>query len=438
MKMTTKTWLLRLAVLASLAGCGAEPPPPPDVVVILIDTLRPDHLPFYGYDAPTAPFLGRLAARSTVFTRAWSTSGWTPPSTASLFTSLYPVQHGVLEGFNVHRFRVELRKAGGESPVLPLNAITPAVATLPEMFQERGYRTYGVAANINIGEEMGFRRGFDHFIRVNDAPAPELFAELKRFTDKDEGDGPRFFYLHFNDVHEPYQRRAPWFRGSGDELADTVAAYDSEIAFLDATLEEMFEHYGWHDNTVVALVSDHGEEFMDHGQIGHKFTLYPELTRVLLMIHGAGPPHAGTVDDQPAGIIDVLPTVWRLSGATSVSSAWMGRSLAARMAGERETEPRPFYAHWVRLYAPDVVLWSIVDDDWLLIDKTTELELYDLDRDFAATDDLATREPERFRAMHDELKRFRDSLKPLASGDVRRVTLDDETLEELESLGYVQ
>ena len=132
-----RRFALGLLVLGCLAGCGEAPTEDeadptrqaatnkPDIVVILIDTLRPDHLDLYGYERETAPFLTELAAQSTVFRHAWSTSSWTAPATASLFTSTYPTRHGVTRGFFASR-DVQQKIADGDAtriavPQLPAN-----------------------------------------------------------------------------------------------------------------------------------------------------------------------------------------------------------------------------------------------------------------------------------------------------------------------------
>ena len=95
------------AALAAATACAARGRPPPErrpnVVIVLLDAVRADHLPLYGYPRDTAPFLTSLAARSVVFDRAYSSSAWTSPATASLFTSLHPFQHGVI--WNIRRMR---------------------------------------------------------------------------------------------------------------------------------------------------------------------------------------------------------------------------------------------------------------------------------------------------------------------------------------------
>jgi hypothetical protein len=240
----TASWSLTaagLAVLAcAIAGCGSEVPdtestisadrnengdqqilsdaarPNPaatqNVVVIVVDALRPDHLGFYGHFRETAPYLASLASRSVVFTRAVSTSTWTAPSTASLFTGLHPLQHAVQLGIVAHQNRVEFDKET-QSVKLELNRIPDSVETLPEIFRNLGYRTFGIATNPNIGSGIGFDRGFDRFKllesrrrkaefgkagrsknRFRWGNGAELYQELGHWKD-DITAGPKPFFL---------------------------------------------------------------------------------------------------------------------------------------------------------------------------------------------------------------------------------------------------
>ena len=142
-------------VLPTLAvlGCGPDPSRQ-NVVVIVVDTLRADRLAAYGHEPDTTPFLSGLAERSVVFENAWSTSSWTAPATASLFTGLYPSQHGVLTGMSLFRRNQVFDEWVGKTT--KLNTIPDELETLPEYFAARGYRTYGVADNVNLCEEEGF------------------------------------------------------------------------------------------------------------------------------------------------------------------------------------------------------------------------------------------------------------------------------------------
>jgi len=158
--------------LLFLGGCSGESKPArPNVVLIVVDTLRADRLPFYGSPQNTAPFLADLARRSVVFENAWSPSSWTLPATVSVLTSVHPFQHGVnsLKG-------LELRP--DEDPV-PVDYIPEEIENLAEVLSSAGYRTYGIASNVLIGEEVGFERGFDRFVRLEDVDADVVNARVE-------------------------------------------------------------------------------------------------------------------------------------------------------------------------------------------------------------------------------------------------------------------
>ena len=131
---------------------GQPAGPRPNVVLVVIDVLRADHMPFLDYSRNTAPFLGELAARGVVFRHTHSASSWTAPATASILTSLFPHQHRVITGLTESRnFRLTLHR-------IPEEAVTVA-----ELFQENGYRTFGVTDNVNVSARLGFEQGFDRF-----------------------------------------------------------------------------------------------------------------------------------------------------------------------------------------------------------------------------------------------------------------------------------
>lgn len=204
------TLLLCMASAAiGLTGCSgkpsAQPAPRPDVLMIVVDTLRADRLAFYGCALENAPFLSELAARGLVYEQAQAPGPWTVPSTASLMTSTYPFQHGVVDGFD---WKASDEQNAGET----VNRIPGGVETLPEMMRRFGYRTYGVSANVLVGLEMGFDRGFDRFAALDDEIAETVNSTL--FEWKDEllaSEQPSFVYLHYFDPHDPYYAREPWF-----------------------------------------------------------------------------------------------------------------------------------------------------------------------------------------------------------------------------------
>ncbi len=453
--MTRLNLLTLIALCCVLAACGGDQAADrqgqkavehagrPDVVLILIDTFRPDHLGFFGYHQDTAPFLDRLLSRSTVFDRAFSTSSWTAPSTSSLFTGLYPSHHGVTEGFLARKQRAE---ASPEPETVQLNRLPAQVPTLAELLAAHGYATMGVASNINIGTEIGFDRGFDRFRKLADRPASQLGRQILDWNGEFPDEQPRFFYLHFNDVHEPYVPRDPWYREQENELASLVAAYDSEISYLDREIEALYTQLGWDENTLLVLASDHGEEFEEHGQIGHQFTLYNELMRVLLAFSGADLAiPAQRHDAVNVSLIDALPTILGLlelpapEGRDGTSLApLVRRSQAPRL--ERRLRRRVLFGHRShhreRIGLPETHLWAAVKGDWKLIEGENNRELYDFAQDREERNNRWDDEPERVRGLKRPLRTLQ--AKGFAEGETTAVEIDEATREQLRALGYVQ
>ena len=177
--------LARVGLVA--AGVAASAPAHaddrPDVIVVLLDTLRKDRISIYDEKHPTTPFMSSISSQGAVFDGAVATGSHTAPTTASIFTSLFPMQHGITTGFFAlqnHKFETTALSRA----ITTLATIPPAVTTMPEAFQAAGYETYGVAGNVNICEELGFASGFDRFALLDDddskthaAPRAEVLVE---------------------------------------------------------------------------------------------------------------------------------------------------------------------------------------------------------------------------------------------------------------------
>ena len=375
-----------LAILACAFSCGEPRPVParPNVLLVVADTLRADRLPMYGCERDNAPFLGELAERSLVFESAWSPAPWTVPATASLMTSVYPLQHGVVDAF-------EPDADEDERAEMRVNRLPDGVETLAEMFRDHGYRTFGVSANALVGMEMGFHRGFDRFVALAFVDADVVNAALFEWVDEitdPAATAPWFVYLHYFDPHDNYVQRSPWFDVAGleapdedaasafarvrgmirreevedleyaEELADwsthfverrgadppeeapsaaidrMFAAYDSEIRFLDEHIRQAFARLDPEGTAAVVFTVDHGEELLDHAEIGHGQSLYNELVRVPLLVRTPGP-------DAPTGRVsthvstmDVLPTFRELLGA-GPSPQDQGASLLGELSDDR-------------------------------------------------------------------------------------------------------
>lgn len=422
-----------LAVLLAGTSCAPAPEPVPNVVLIVIDTLRPDHLSFYGYAKDTAPFLSRLARGGVVFERVRSTSSWTAPGTASLVTSLYPVQHGV------HKGLMAVQMLQRVDPHVTVNRIPYDVVTAAEALKEAGYSTWGLSDNLNIGFEEGFNQGFDQFRTSNDAGAATVNARLRKWAPELHAAAPYFLYVHYMDPHRPYQKRAPWYTSAEGELLDSIAAYDSEISFVDSKVREAFELLQWDENTLVIVTSDHGEEFQEHGGWDHGRTLYEEVLNVPLFVYSSSDEFDVGRVAEPVSLLDVLPTLREYVGLPP-DPVEQGASLLPVIRGDGPAPAsRTFFAD---LRSPpwfgDQTIKAVVrgNDKYVLTLPDAE-ELYDLAADSGEQASVILENVTLAEELRAELSAFEGDCVRFTQESVG-VTLDDEDVEKLKALGYVQ
>lgn len=273
----------------------------PNVILVMVDTLRADALSAYGFPEPVSPNIDALAARGTLFERALAPSSWTWPSTASLFTGLTPPEHGVLDQ-NACFLSYDHR-------------------TLAEAFQDAGWRTGAFSTNTLITATKNFDQGFETFEEAEWARIREIWPGVEAWL-RDAGDERFFLYLHLTDPHTPWEPEPEFLeRWAGDrppgwrpkstwnEIKRRLegrpvdearlqayvdydrSLYSAEIASLDAALGDLFalvDELGMTGETVIALTSDHGEEFFEHGAYHHTKQLFEEVLHVPLVLAGPG------------------------------------------------------------------------------------------------------------------------------------------------------
>jgi len=320
--MKTKPAAAALALLLA-ASCAMRGGGPPNIVVIVIDSLRAGNLSCYGYHRTTSPSIDSLASRGTMWTACVSQAPWTLPSFASILTGTTPRSHGAGRRRNQEY------------------GIPPAAPYLPDLLREEGYATYGHLNVSFIDEGHGFMRGFQSFRCENagDADADEVVDRFTDWADSREDDGPFFALLHLFDPHQHYAPPAPYdtlfgpdpevdrhaweVDGTGrpldtENLEHYMALYDGEIAFADAEVGRLLGYLrdrGLDERTLVVVVADHGEEFLEHGGVDHGHTFYQELLHVPLIISGPGVPR-GCTDSSWVGSYDLSPTLLRLAGVS--------------------------------------------------------------------------------------------------------------------------
>lgn len=447
-------WLSALALLGLLPSCGDgsvgqdQPGPtvrPPNVVVILLDTLRADVLSFYGAQEERAPYLAKLAAEGTVFENAFSTSTWTAPSTASMLTGMYPDRHGVTRGF-LAQFREGEAVEEGALEQMELLAISSDVPTLAERFKQAGYGTYALASNVNIGPEMAFDRGFDEFERHDMKPAKLLTERLMAMRTRIEAsEAPSFLYLHFNDVHKPYQQRPRFYRPDEEreETEEYLERYKSELGYLDSFLGRIHQAMGFDDDTLIVVMADHGEEFREHGQLYHEFTLHVELNHIPFLVRAPGlRVKPGRVWEN-VSLIDVVPTIFDLIGQVAPIDL-DGRSLASFCRSEDKRQglqsestalvQRPLILH---RFEDGDHLWGVILENWKLIQSRLGVLLYNLETDPGEHDNLAdTHQPlvQQLIALLDEHRGRGSNPQSMRT----QVDIDQDLLDRLKAIGYVK
>jgi arylsulfatase A-like enzyme len=419
-----------------IASCGPvrDDSSQQDIVLVVVDTLRADHLGAYGYERPTSPRIDALAAGGTLFENAWSAAPWTLPSVMSILTGRYPSDH---------RVENDGLRLGDE------------VRTLAETMREAGYATAAFVSHIYVSGTFGFARGFERFEDFGvSQPEYRLEEEMEPTADRvteealawlrERRRDPIFLFVHYFDPHWPYAPPAPYddlfphaYDGPYDADYDSIskfqdpaiplpeeyrtfllARYDGEIRFVDEAVGRLMDGViasGRADRTWMIVTADHGEEYKDHGSMGHGRQLYEESIRVPLVIgrpaespRGAAPaPRRKTAslrrESEPASGIDLLPTVLDLAGIAAAGPGRDGVSLAPavrdRGEGRRAVVDRALVSETIRLnaYRKSVRLGPL---KLIHVMDESRDELYELSSDPAERNDLsATRPADRRRLL---------------------------------------
>jgi arylsulfatase A-like enzyme len=320
----------------------------PNVLIVSLDTLRASSVGAYGYARDTTPFLDGFAARGTLFETAITTSVTTGPSHMSLFTGLYPVNHGM--------------RAGNE-------AKTDGVVTLATHLRGAGYDTAAFTENGFIIRKLGFGQGFDKYTenRGSRLRAPGearvTFPQVERWIAQRARE-PFFAFVHTYEVHSPFQPPESYsdlFADDGLPGPELSAIrlqrdnYDREIRFADDELRRLvttLEERGLLERTLVVILSDHGEEFHEHGRYQHGGAVFDETLRIPLIFVGPGVKGGQRIETQ-VSLIDVLPTVLDFVGVDA-SEDTDGSSLIPALREGTEPAARTLFAEanapkrWVR------------------------------------------------------------------------------------------
>ena len=404
-----------------------------NLILVVVDTLRADHMDLYGYGRATTPALDRFASkRAVVFEAARATAPWTKPSVASILTGLDPRQHRVQKH---------------------ADALHSCFRTLAEAFGENGWRTHGIQSNPYLLSLFGFDAGFidyeDTFFVEDErgtianhdvSTGANVNARAFEWLDKRDDTQPFFLYVHHYEPHHMYLREEPNFALPANEAPDIerremLAAasmdaltaytaelldsdvaylstrYDSEILYQDRLLGELLngvEQRGLFENTVVVVTADHGEEFLEHGDLSHhNDKLFDELLRVPLLISTPG--ILPTRRDSLVSLRDLGRSLLDMCGLSG--TPFPGRSFATLLHSEADVDQARFVvAHGLLPAATDgsraeTERECIVAGRWKLIRDLEggQVQLFDLEADRVEQNDLAGQMGARVRALTEKL-----------------------------------
>jgi len=438
-------------VLLLAVGCGPAGEEPLSLVLVSLDTLRADRLGCYGYERDTSPKLDRFAGDAVLFEYAVSQANETVRSHRSFFTSSYP------------------REAMARVDKV----------MLAERLQQAGFATGGFTDGGPMSKDFGFHRGFDEFTEWGNGIALKRSQALKWLDSLPAGQ--RFFcFIHCFDIHAPYAPPKEYrdlFGGDNPSRIEPKASadllrrireiipaggeggtgekpvlsdddrrrmsdlYDGGIRYTDDELDHLFQALGERgllERSVVVVLSDHGEEFWDHGSVLHGHTLHQELTRVplVLRVPGAAPRRVA----ERVALLDLLPTLLDLLGLEPAAGA-EGVSLVPLLQGAADARGGPPLLS----EGMETGHYALIDGGYKLIRRPDrrQYELYHIDSDPLERRDIARQEPERVAQMSQVMRQHHQALADLPRPRPPKTarpgqTLDPRTEERLRQLGYLE
>lgn len=455
-----------------------------NVALITVDCLRADHLPMYGYDRDTAPFLDDLASESTVFENAIAAGCGTPASFPSIFSSTFPFDYG---GYN---------------------GITDERPYAPELISDTGITTGGFHSNTYLTREFGYGRGFDDFesfrsdddttstaTRISKAidheslfyqllsrlydlvskpssslpylPADELTETVGSWVESQAE--PFFLWTHYMDPHAPHYPPERHFRPFGGDIPSWdshqrswrdatsdpssvdrhshdqfIDAYDAEIRFVDEQLSRLFGLFkdaDQYENTLFVITADHGEGFGEHSFYGHPPRTFEELIHVPLVIHDPRSRFTQRVDE-PVSLLSIAPTVLDAFDIDPPRT-FRGRTLLDSTTDRDdgvfvEVCEQPGGGFKIQSYdrSRAVTAYRTHRFKYVLDNQRDQEILYDLSVDGDECHDAGAEYPEKFEELRKRVNEHLGDVRPAQSD--QEVSVSSDVEDRMAELGYVE
>jgi len=402
-----------LAALCLITGCALEntnvgickpssPEPQPNVILITISTLRADHVGCLGCQRDTTPDFDRFAEENILFTNAFATSSWQMPAVGSIFTSLYPTQHGATH-IN--------------------NKLSQKVQTLAGILKENGFYTLGFCCNPRLSADYGFDHGFDFYddysvsmmlnsltfgneepIEINTKRTNDLVNDAAIRWLQKNNHRPFFMFMHYYDNHWDYLPPAPYdtlydpnYVGVIDgikivweplysnppedrDIEHMIALYDGEVRQTDNDLGEMLSFLKEKhllDNSIVIIAGDHGEQFYEHGHTSHH-GIFEELIHIPLAISIPDKSTKKQKIDSLVSGVDILPTILNFV-AVPVPDICEGKSLKPLIESQSEKINDFVFVEYTGGTVPDCL--AVRSNRYKYVQENGKSFVYDLLKD---------------------------------------------------------
>jgi arylsulfatase A-like enzyme len=452
----------------------------PNVILLTIDTLRADRLGCYGHNAHLTPNIDRLAYSGIRFDQAISGGSWTQAAFPVLLTSSYAAMYGGCLG------RLSPERPSPIETLAASGYVTGGFSTNLHLSRATGFdRGFLHFVELDPGEvDPGLRRikGGQRLLRnelthsvlrtmgIRTRPA-RLYSSAAQVTDSlcqwlEQVKRPFFAWAHYMDLHWPYHMeeelvhprhiaqawqdlaimngRSNFDRDQSITTAQRehfVDLYEKSLQYLDVQIGRLINHIhhsGYAENTVIFLVADHGDEFLDHGRWGHwESNLYDEIIKVPLIMWIPNGPH-GQVIRQQVRLLDLMPTILDLCGY-SISNGLMGTSMASLLTqGESKYDGEETISEmrrdpWHRIAVRTESFKYIWDSQ-----RPDQPELYDLRTDPGEKQNVRDHFPQeviRFQASVDAHRLRVAATEPAIA--IPKLELDEEVARRLRDLGYL-
>ncbi len=447
--------------------------------VLLVDCLRADHLHCYGYGRQTSPEIDSIAKQGFLFEDCIAQALNTKPSVTSLLTSLYPSVHkarhpiDVLdpENYSDYQYKKKLKN-------------------LPQWLRENQFETMAFETNPHIKKKFGYEYGFDKFEFVGHwANAEEVNKKILKNVK--QAKKPVFSFVHYMDVHAPYQvpkkvveykpteGKNVWRTGVIDEeinlhdLEYTIARYDEQINYVDQHIGDLIKKIDEMNSgrNVFVLTADHGDSFMDHGAMDHWQNLYEELVHIPLILRLPGV--EGKRVRETVRSIDIAPSILELAGlkpermqGESLVEFFKGNGKSRIAFSENQSDQR-IGSFTVKQKSVRTDKWKYIISEkrfepklnsrllkdlakWafkgilkrerfeVFFSNSTIEELFNLETDPDETKNLSDKEKQVLEEMKNKLKSFEEECANCEIEVTEKQTkLDSETEKQLRGLGYL-